>query len=62
MLNETVKDVYLVELGATEFGVSVEEYVQKVQLKSWQWLKHRGSSFNYSFTDWMLNPLICIRS
>ncbi|XP_068504327.1 uncharacterized protein [Phaseolus vulgaris] len=40
----------------------VEEIFQKVQLKSWQWLKHRGPSFSYSFTDWMLNPLICIRS
>ena len=42
--------------------IDVEEIVQKVQLKSWQWLKHRGPSFSYSFTDWMLNPLICIRS
>jgi len=40
----------------------VEEIFQKVQLKSWQWLKHRGHSFSYSFADWMLNPLICIRS
>jgi len=40
----------------------VEEIFQKVQLKAWQWLKHKGPPFSYSFTDWMLNPLICIRS
>jgi len=42
--------------------VDVEEIFQMVQLKAWLWLKHRGHSFSYSFADWMLNPLICIRS
>ncbi|XP_068486393.1 uncharacterized protein [Phaseolus vulgaris] len=42
--------------------IDVEEIIQKVQLKSWQWLKHRDPSFSYSLSDWMLNPLVCIRS
>jgi len=49
-------------IGFNQGVVDVEEIFQKVQLKSWQWLKHKGPSFSYSFTDWMLNPLICIRS
>ena len=42
--------------------VDVEEIFQMVQLKMWQWLKHMSQSFNYSFADWILNPLICCRS
>ena len=45
-----------------QWVVDVEEIFQMVQLKSWLWLKHRGRSFSYSFVDWVLNPLICIRS
>jgi len=42
--------------------VVVDEIFQKVQLKSWLWLKHKTHSFNYSFADWVLNPFICLRS
>ena len=42
--------------------VDVEEIFQMVQVKSWQWLKHKGQPFNYSLVDWVLNLLICIRS
>jgi len=42
--------------------VDVEEIFQMVQLKSWLWLKHRAHAFSYSFADWVMNPLICIRS
>ena len=42
--------------------VDAEEILQLAQLKSWSWLKHRSNSFNYSFTDWTLNPILCIKS
>jgi len=42
--------------------VDGEEILMMVQLKSWQWLKHKGYTFNCSFADWILNPIICIRS
>jgi len=42
--------------------VDAEEIFQTAQLKSWLWLKHRVHTFNYSFVDWVLNPLICIGS
>ena len=38
-----------------------EEVLQQAQIKSWLWLKHKGNKFTYSFSDWVLNPMICIR-
>ena len=42
--------------------VDAEEVFQRVQLKSWLWMKHKVRSFYYSFVDWVLNPIICLRS
>ncbi|XP_068466007.1 uncharacterized protein [Phaseolus vulgaris] len=42
--------------------VDAEEVFQRVQLKSWLWMKHKARSFSYAFVDWVLNPNICIRS
>jgi len=42
--------------------LDVEEVFQKAQLKSWLWLKHKVPHYDYSFVDWVLNPLPCIRS
>ena len=42
--------------------VDAEETFSMAQLKAWQWLKHRGHRWSYSLADWILNPLICIRS
>jgi len=42
--------------------VDEEEVFQKAQLKSWLWLKHKGNKFDYSFSDWVLNPMVCISS
>jgi len=42
--------------------VDEEEVFQKVQLKSWLWLKHKGAKFNYSLSDWVLNPTVCLSS
>jgi len=42
--------------------VDAEEVFQNAQLKSWLWLKHKAHDFNYSFADWVLNPLSCISS
>jgi len=42
--------------------VDAEEMFQKAQLKSWLWMKHKSNSFNYSFMDWFLNPMSCIKS
>lgn len=42
--------------------VDAEEVFQKAQLKSWQWMKHKVYSFNYSLVDWVSNPMICIKS
>ena len=38
------------------------EVLHKAQLKSWLWLKHKSHNFSCSFSDWMLNPWICISS
>ncbi|ESW24470.1 hypothetical protein PHAVU_004G133800 [Phaseolus vulgaris] len=37
-----------------------EEILQVAQLLSWLWLKHRESTFSYSFSDWLLNPIQCL--
>jgi len=42
--------------------VDEEEVFQKVQLKSWLWLKHKGTKFNYSLSDWVMNPMVCLSS
>jgi len=42
--------------------VDAEEIFQRAQLKSWLWLKHKAHSFSYSLTDWVFNPIICIKS
>ena len=39
-----------------------EETLQAAQLIVWLWLKHKESSFSYSFSDWILNPLQCLLS
>jgi len=41
--------------------VDAEEVFQNAQLKSWLW-KHKAHNFNYCFTDWVLNPMVCISS
>jgi len=42
--------------------VDAEEVFQKAQLKSWLWMKHKVQRFDYSFVDWILNPMPCIKS
>ncbi|XP_068498530.1 uncharacterized protein [Phaseolus vulgaris] len=42
--------------------VDAEEVFQKTQIKSWLWMKHKAHNFNYSFADWVLNPMSCISS
>jgi len=42
--------------------VDAEEVFHNAQLKSWLWLKHKESNFDYSYADWILNPLSCISS
>ena len=42
--------------------VDAEEVLQNAQLKTWLWMKHKAHNFNYSFADWILNPLPCISS
>jgi len=39
-----------------------KEIFHSAQLLSWLWLKHRVKSFNYAFSDWILNPNQYIRS
>jgi len=39
-----------------------EEVFHNAQLKSWLWLKNKVQHFNYSFAEWMVNPLVCITS
>jgi len=41
--------------------VDAKEIFQMAQLKTWLWMKHRVDVFNYSFSNWHLNPLICIK-
>ena len=48
--------------GKEQDGIDVEEVFQQAQLKSWLWMKHKAHRFNYSFTDWILNPMLCIKS
>jgi len=42
--------------------VDAEEMFQQAQLKSWLWMKYRVCRFNYSFVEWVLNPMLCIKS
>ncbi|XP_068474698.1 uncharacterized protein [Phaseolus vulgaris] len=42
--------------------VDAEEVFHNAQLKSWLWLKNKAQHFNYSFAEWMMNPLVCITS
>jgi len=42
--------------------VDAEEILQMAQLKSWLWLKHKAAFHSHSFADWLLNPVICIKS
>jgi len=43
-------------------SVDTEEIFHMAQLKTWLWLRYRMKSFNYSFSDWLLNPILCIKS
>jgi len=40
--------------------VDADEILHMAQLKVWLWLKYRSSIFDYSFADWILNPVLCI--
>jgi len=42
--------------------VDAEEILQMAQLKSWLWMKYRASNNSHSFTDWLLNPFVCLKS
>jgi len=42
--------------------VDTEEIFHMAQLKTWLWLRYRMKSFSYSFSDWLLNPILCIKS
>ncbi|XP_068466484.1 uncharacterized protein [Phaseolus vulgaris] len=41
--------------------VDAEDIFQKVQLKTWMWMKHKMQSFNHSFVEWVLNLNICLK-
>ena len=38
------------------------EHRNSVVFKLWLWMKHKVHTFNYSFVDWILNPMSCIKS
>ena len=42
--------------------VDAEEIFQMAQLKAWFCLKYRTKSFIYAFSDWVLNPSLCLNS
>jgi len=42
--------------------VDTEEIFHMAQLKTWLWLRYRMKSFSYSFSYWLLNPILCIKS
>jgi len=39
-----------------------EEIFHRAQLNSWLWLKNRVHNFNFSFSNWILNPELCVKS
>jgi len=39
-----------------------DEIFQMAKLKVWAWLKHRSNSFEFSYSDWILNSSICLSS
>jgi len=43
-------------------SVDTEQIFHMAQLKTWLWLRYRMKSFSYSFFDWLLNPILCIKS
>nr|AER13158.1 putative retrotransposon [Phaseolus vulgaris] len=42
--------------------LDAEEIFHQAQLNSWLWLKNRVHNFNFSFSDWILNPELCVKS
>ena len=42
--------------------VDAEEILHSAQMYAWLCLKHGPCAFSYSFTDWILNPGLCLKN
>nr|XP_007140526.1 hypothetical protein PHAVU_008G120100g [Phaseolus vulgaris]ESW12520.1 hypothetical protein PHAVU_008G120100g [Phaseolus vulgaris] len=40
---------------------NTEEIFRQAQLRSWLWMKNRICAFNFSFSDWLFNPKLCVK-
>jgi len=38
--------------------IDAEEILTKAQVQSWAWMKHKVRKVKFSFSDWILSPLI----
>jgi len=67
----STKDAKLAELGFWSNGVSVWQLAWRrpffewekslVQVKAWSWVSLNFRSASFSFSDWCLKPLLCMR-
>lgn len=42
--------------------VDIDNILELIQFKVWLWMKSLGRSFHASNSDWLLNPICCIKS
>lgn len=42
--------------------VDIESIIELIQFKAWLWLKVLGRNFYASSSDWLLNPICCIKA
>jgi len=41
--------------------IDVEEIFTLAQVQSWVWMKHKERKVNFSYSEWILSPLTCIK-
>lgn len=40
----------------------VIQLVELIKFRAWNWFQFRGKGSNYSFSDWCMSPLVCMKS
>jgi len=41
--------------------VDVRQAFALVQLKAWSWITSKSQSAHFSFSDWCIDPLVCMK-
>jgi len=42
--------------------IDYNEFFSLVQVKAWSWVKFKVRGVMFSFSDWCLKPLVCMKS